>query len=155
MKLFKVGDLVEHSLNKDWCGIIIDRYESSAHYNTCFYKNSDGEISITTGDSRNLLPLSSQQLEKAHDTFYAAAKIKRESRLIRKIKQLDKKWETRIKEKGASFVISPVLPVEVKTTTPSTRTVIPTASDVGHTPVGRVLSTFSLLAWVDALVNVF
>ena len=149
MKLFKVGDLVEHSLNKAWCGIIIKRYESSAHYDTCFYKNSDGEISITTGDSRNLLPLSSQQLEKAHDTFYAAAKIKRESRLIRKIKQLDKKWETRIKEKGASFVISPVLPVEVKTTTPSTRTVIPTASDVGYTPVGRVRRPPSVTRWLE------
>ena len=149
MKLLKVGDLVEHSRYKGWCGIIIDRYESSAHYRTCFYKNSDGGTSSTIGDSRNLLPLSSQQLEKAHDTFYAAAKIKRESKLIRKIKQLDKKWETRIKEKGASFVISPVLPVEVKTTTHSTRTVIHTASDVGYTPVGRVRRPPSVTRWLE------
>jgi hypothetical protein len=134
MELFEVGDGVEHLSDKNFCGIITKVRRIEKEYIVSYYDNRDGSIIMHHTRFQHTLPISLEQLDKAHQRFLDVYDPKGagDTKLIRKIKRLDKKWETHIKAKGPSFVISPVKPATVKTTTPSTQMGTPIASDVGH-----------------------
>jgi formiminotetrahydrofolate cyclodeaminase len=141
MPLFEEGDGVEHISDKNFCGIVTEVNLIHESYNVAYYDNRYGTIIMHHTRFKHVLTISSEQLNEAHQKFLDVYDPKGagDTKLIRKIKKLDKKWETHIKAKGPSFVISPVKAATVKTTTPSTQTDTHIVSDVGRMSVTEAL----------------
>ena len=154
---FAVGDVVTHKLDDSYVGIITKMEECvTITWVKC------KEVKVVMGwiisdymlykylalNTEPLTEIAIKNFEIAGLSHFLDTNTKHDTPVLRKIKQLDRKWEARMKAKGLFYPTSHALNVEVKTTLPPTQMDTPTA--LGVVTISQTGRTFT---YFESLIN--
>ncbi len=131
--MYKDGDIVKHTFNENIIGVV----HTNSSKVRWFYLDTSRETGMSDLDIcghyitpyTEEIPLKiQQQIEKLY-----GKPLTQEERIIRKIKELDTKWELKMKAKATSSPINPAQDVRAETTLLPTQMDTATALDAYYT----------------------